>query len=44
MFKKLNAFLLGSAASFIALVAVLAIGPACLSAVYEPPIPPELKK
>lgn len=44
MFKKLNTFLLGSVASFIALVAALAVGPACVSTVYEPPIPPELKK
>ncbi|MFZ5640751.1 MAG: cyclic lactone autoinducer peptide [Bacillota bacterium] len=44
MFRKLNTFLLGSVASFLALVAVLGIGTACIGSYYEPPIPEELKK
>jgi cyclic lactone autoinducer peptide len=44
MFKKLNTFLLGSLASFIAVVAALAVSPACASTIYEPPIPKELQK
>lgn len=44
MFRKLSTVLLSSAASFLVLVAVIGIGPACLGNYYEPAIPEDLKK
>lgn len=44
MFKKASTFLLCSAASFLALIAFIGIGPACMGQFYEPAIPEELKK